>query len=340
MGGRGRARRRVPAPCGMRLEWLEPRALRSAAGVPARGREARFACAREIDQRGPAARGPPRVDDAAARRGGRKDRDRRNARRRVRGAAPRGAGLVPRLPAWRTAVVRLVHDARWQQPARRGRDALPLDVGGRILARTSARTARLVVTRADGRRIPVPLRHGVALARIGATASAGDRPVSVEALDREGHVLARRSLGWTAARWRTARPRPFVPQTRAQLRAEAKHPHVPCVGAARRPAATASGEVTLIATDHPVALVADILPKFLGPNGGELYIEATRALQVTLVDGDGTRRPIPLGAGRCAYVTLSPGVRRAPFRLEARAPAGRLRVSRPGDWSGFPTDGA
>jgi hypothetical protein len=210
-----------------------------------------------------------------------------------------------------------------------------------ILARASALTARLIVIRADGRRIPIALHHGVALATIGGTASAGARPVTVEALDRAGHVLARRSLGWSAARWRATRPRPFVRPTRAKLRALLQHPRVPCVGAPKSSLGVISGEIGFVTTTpHPAALNADILPSYLGPSGGKLFLQAAHAVHVTLVDDDGTRRAVPLGAGHCAYVTLSPGDRRAPFRLVSRTPTGQLQVIHPGDWSGFPTDGA
>lgn len=206
-----------------------------------------------------------------------------------------------------------------------------------ILARASAGTDRLVVTRADGRRIQLRLRHGVALAPIGGTARAGDRPVSLDALDHAGHVLARRSLGWTAARWRAARPRPFARPRRAQL----QHPRAHCLGAPKSQLGVASAEVTFVATGGPPsALLADILPNYFGAGGGELFLQGSKGVRVTLVDEDGARRPLALGAGHCAYVTLSAGDRRAPFRLEARTSTGQLQVIHPGDWSEFPTDGA
>ena len=115
---------------------------------------------------------------------------------------------------------------------------------------------------------------------------------------------------------------------------------MPCVGTPKSTAGVATSEFAIISTDHPLTLAADILPAYFGQEGGKLFLQAKRALHVTLVDGDGTRRPIPLGGGNCAYVTLSPGDRSAPFRLEARTAAGGLQVIHPGDWSGFPTDRA
>ena len=212
-----------------------------------------------------------------------------------------------------------------------------------ILARASARTTRLVVTRADGRRIAVALRHGVALAPIGEVTMAGDRPVSVQAIDHAGNVLAQRSLGWTAERWRAARPHPFVPPTRAKLRALLDHPRPPCVGAQKQQGSlgVTSGEITFVAIGaRQSAVSADILPTYFGQDGGKLYLQATSAAHVTLVDNDGTRRAIALGPGHCAYVTLSPRDRRAPFLLETRTASGRDHVVHPGDWSGFPTDGS
>jgi hypothetical protein len=209
-----------------------------------------------------------------------------------------------------------------------------------VLARASRTVGRLVVTLADGRRLPVPLRHGVTLTPLAGTERPGDRPVSLTAIGRDGTILARRGLGWSAARWKLfAHPRLPPKPTRAEIEQAAKR--IPCVGSST-PKGTTSGTIVFseIASDHPSALLADFLPRGFGPFGSTLYVKASQPVKVTLIDSDGARRPIDLGGGRCAYVALSARDRRAPFRLEARNTAGRIvDVDHPGDWSGFPTDG-
>jgi hypothetical protein len=208
-----------------------------------------------------------------------------------------------------------------------------------VLARASRKVERLVVTLADGRRLPVPIRHGVALTSLAGTARPGDRPVTLTAIGPNGTILARRGLGWSAARWKTS-THPLPPPSPARLKQDAKT-FVPCVGSGT-PKGTANGVIvfTEVSSDHPSALVTDFLPAGFGPFGGRLYVKASQPVKVTLVDGDGARRPIDLGGGRCAYVALSPHDRKAPFRLEARNAAGRVvDVDHPTDWSGFPTDG-
>ncbi len=212
--------------------------------------------------------------------------------------------------------------------------------GVAVLARASRTVERLVVTLADGRRLPVPLHNGVALTSLAGTARAGDRPVTLAAIGPNGRILARRGLGWSAARWRrSTHPQLAAAPTRAQLRQEAKR--VPCVGS-DTPKGTATGVIVFseITSGHPSVLMADFLPGGFGPFGGTLFVQATRPVTVTLVDGDGARRRVDLGGGRCAYLALSPRDRKAPFRLEARNAAGRvIDVDHPTDWSGFPTDG-
>ena len=48
------------------------------------------------------------------------------------------------------------------------------------------------------------------------------------------------------------------------------------------------------ADDPPAAVIADILPTYLGPSGGGLFLQATEGVRETLIDEDGTRRPIAL----------------------------------------------
>jgi hypothetical protein len=207
-----------------------------------------------------------------------------------------------------------------------------------LLARVPGRVARLVVTRADGRRISAAVQHEVALTPIGSITRVGDRPVTVTALDRLGRKLGQRSLGWTAAEWRNANPSRLPrPPTKKQLQTMLRHSQGPCVGAPTQSGVTV---VTEIASTHPTALLAVFLPEFVGDLGGKLYLTAEKPVRVTLVDGDGTRRAVPLGAPSCAYVTLSSRDRRSPFRLEVRTVSGRLlERMRPDDWPGFPTDG-
>jgi hypothetical protein len=206
-----------------------------------------------------------------------------------------------------------------------------------FLGRVSASVARVVVVRADGRHVSIPLRHGVALGAIGDTALVGDRPVAVEALGPDGAQLARRSFGSTAAAWRNANPtRPPPSPTSKQMLAALRHAHAPCVGA---PDQSNGAVYTDIASTRPTPLLTDFLPTFVGGLGGSLYLTAAHPVRVTLVDGDGAHRAVPLGAGQCAYLMLSSRDRRAPFRLEVRNATGRVvQVVRPDDWPGFPTD--
>jgi hypothetical protein len=197
------------------------------------------------------------------------------------------------------------------------------------------------VTLADGRRLLVPLQHGVALAALAGTTTPGDRPVSLVAIGRTGKVLARRGLGWSAARWQaSAHPRLPKRPTPAQLAAQAAN-NIPCVGSTPQKGVSSGVIVfTEIASDHPSPLLTDFLPRGFGPFGGRLYVKASQPVKVTLIDSDGARRPLDLGGGRCAYVALSRQDRTAPFRLEARNGAGRVvDVEHPTDWSGFPSDG-
>jgi len=203
-----------------------------------------------------------------------------------------------------------------------------------VLARASRAVGRLVVTLADGRRLPVPLHHGVALASLAGTTRLGDRPVSLVAIGRNGTVLARRGLGWSAARWQTS-AHPRLPKKPTPAQTE----NIPCVGS-NTPKGSSSDVIVFTASDHPSPLLADFLPRGFGPFGGRLYVKASQPVEVTLIDGDGARRPLDLGGGRCAYVTLSARDRKAPFRLEARNGAGRVvDIEHPTDWSGFPSDG-
>ena len=113
---------------------------------------------------------------------------------------------------------------------------------------------------------------------------------------------------------------------------------VPCVGMPSVPGQTT---FTVAWGGPPSPLLADFLPTLLGSIGGRLYVVAEKGLRVTLIDGGGSRRPIPLGAGHCAYVALSADERAIAFRLEARNAAGRtVEITRPGSWPGFPSDRA
>jgi hypothetical protein len=205
-----------------------------------------------------------------------------------------------------------------------------------VVARASSAVARLVVTLADGRRVPVALQHGVTIAPLSTTARAGNRPVTVSAIGRDGRTIARRPLGWTASAWRglTHHPR-FVKPTPAEL-TKLQH-RSPCVGVRRQPDGASATEIW---SSRPAALLAAFIPVGISPQGGELYVTTPRPVRVTIVDAGGTRRPLALGAGRCAYVPLSARERRAPFHLVARNAAGRVvEIDHPSDWYGFPTDG-
>lgn len=205
-----------------------------------------------------------------------------------------------------------------------------------IVARASSAVARLVVTLADGRRVPVALRHGAAIAVLSTTALAGNRPVTVSAIGRDGGTIARRPLGWSASSWRAlTHPDAFVKPTRAELvRLQSR---APCLGLRHQSGVSSATEIW---SSRPSALLAAFIPVGSSPQGGELYVTTPKPVHVTLIDAGGARRPLALGAGRCAYVPLSARERRAPFRLEARNAAGRVvDVEHPSDWYGFPTDG-
>ena len=208
-----------------------------------------------------------------------------------------------------------------------------------LLARATAAATHLVVSLADGRNVPIPLDHGVALAPLGRGKTPGDRPVWVAAVDRQGTTIERRGLGMSAAGWRALSRPPQLPgpPTKAELKKLLHHHPAPCVGTPSVPGGSFGTEVW---SSRPSALLSTFIPTNWSPAGGRLYVKASRPVRVTLIDGDGTRRPIPLGASRCAYVKLSPRDRQAPFRLEARNAAGKLVwTDRPSSWPGFPTDG-
>jgi hypothetical protein len=115
-------------------------------------------------------------------------------------------------------------------------------------------------------------------------------------------------------------------------------PQAPCIGATMSKNGTVVAEFS---SDPPSAFVSVLLPGTFPTVGGKMYVSTSRPVRMTLIDQDGTRRALPLGAGRCAYVALSNREWRAPFRLEARTTAGALvQVTRPASWPGFPTDGS
>lgn len=209
-----------------------------------------------------------------------------------------------------------------------------------LLARARADIARLVVRLASGRRIAVALRRGVALTDLRLGTAAGDRPVSLIALDAHGRVQARRSLGWTAARWRFA-TRPD--ETAAALIEKAKAappPTAPCVGVHIPKGAHLIASETITYGDRKL-IHPTFVPASPDPLGGTLFIDLRGAAGITLVDSDGTQRPVALGPSRCAYMKLTARDRAAPFRLVAHTATGRvLEVARPRDWTSFPTDGA
>ena len=184
----------------------------------------------------------------------------------------------------------------------------------------------------------VPLERGIALSFLGHRTLPRDRPVWLAAVDRQGATIERRQLGWAAASWRVLSHPPSMPKplTGAQMK-KLLH-RAPCVGTPSQPGASFGTEIW---SSRPSALLSTFIPANESPAGGRLYVKASRPVRVTLIDGDGTRRPIPLGASRCAYVKLSARDRQAPFRLEARNAAGKLvGTDRPSSWPGFPTDGA
>jgi hypothetical protein len=206
-----------------------------------------------------------------------------------------------------------------------------------LLARATSAATHLVVSLSDGRSVPIPLDHGVALAPLGRGKTPGDRPVWLAAVDRQGATIERRGLGMSAAGWRALSRPPQMPgpPTKAELK-KLLH-RAPCVGTPSQPNGSFGTEIW---SSPPSALLSTFVPTNWSPAGGRLYVKASRPVRVTLIDGDGTRRPIPLGASRCAYVKLSPRDRQAPFRLEARNAAGKLVwTDRPSSWPGFPTDG-
>jgi hypothetical protein len=232
----------------------------------------------------------------------------------------------------------------WCTPASGTRDAVEGGLlfvePGRmwLLARATSAAAHLVVTLADGRSVPVPLDHGVALAPLAATTRPGNRPVWVAAVDRQGATIERRKLGWSAASWRMLSHPPPMPKppTKAELK-KLLH-RAPCVGT---PSSPHSGVYLAIWSLRPSALLSYFIPASASPAGGRLYVKANRPVHLALIDRDGSRRQISLGASRCAYVKLSPRDREAPFRLEARNAAGRLVATDwPSSWPAFPTDGA
>ena len=230
----------------------------------------------------------------------------------------------------------------WCTPASGTREAveggLVVPYPGRIwlLARATGAATHLVVSLANGRNVAVRLDHGVALTPLEPGKTPGDRPVWLAAIDRQGATIERRSLGVSTAGWRALSQLPAMPKppTKAQLKKllHQHHRQVPCVGTPSMPHGAVFLEVW---SSRPSLLLSYFIPTNESPAGGRLYVKASRPVRVTLIDGDGTRRPIPLGASRCAYVKLSAPDRQAPFRLEARNAAGKLvGTDRPSSWPG------